>query len=53
MGTENNDIEHKMIDHWGEAHRAFLRGRLLHNVRIEHLWCDMHKDCLEMLIHRL
>ena len=27
FGTENNDVERKMIEHWGEAHRAFLRGR--------------------------
>jgi hypothetical protein len=26
-GTENNGIEVQMIAHWGEAHRAYLRGR--------------------------
>lgn len=27
FGTENNKVEHALIEHWGEHHRAFLRGR--------------------------
>lgn len=27
FGTENNDVEHLMKEHWGEAYRAYLRGR--------------------------
>ena len=26
-GRENNGVERRMIAHWGEAHRAYLRGR--------------------------
>ena len=27
FGTENNEIERKMVRHWGAAHRAYLRGQ--------------------------
>lgn len=27
FGTENNMVEDHMIEHWGEGHHAFLRGR--------------------------
>lgn len=27
FGRENNEVERRMIQRWGEAHRAFLRGR--------------------------
>lgn len=27
FGTENNDVERRMNAHWGEAHKAYLRGR--------------------------
>ena len=27
FGTENNEVERRMIERWGEAHKAFLRGR--------------------------
>jgi len=27
FGTENNEVESLMKEHWGEAHRAYLRGR--------------------------
>jgi hypothetical protein len=27
FGTENNEVEHLIIAHWGAAHRAYLRGR--------------------------
>jgi hypothetical protein len=27
FGTENNWIERMLIEHWGHAHRAYLRGR--------------------------
>lgn len=27
FGTENNQVEQALINHWGEEHRAFLRGR--------------------------
>lgn len=27
FGRENNDVERALIAHWGEGHRAFLRGR--------------------------
>ncbi|KIM73567.1 hypothetical protein PILCRDRAFT_15146 [Piloderma croceum F 1598] len=36
-----------MIAQWGLAHRAFLHGRSIHNIQIEHLWRDMQKDSLE------
>lgn len=26
-GTENNEVERLMVSHWGEHHRAYLRGR--------------------------
>lgn len=26
-GKENNRVEDLMVEHWGEAHHAFLRGR--------------------------
>ena len=26
-GTENNEVERRVIERWGEAHHAFLRGR--------------------------
>jgi hypothetical protein len=26
-GKENNKVEELMIEHWGEYHRAYLRGR--------------------------
>ena len=26
-GTENNEVERVMIQHWGEEHHAYLRGR--------------------------
>ncbi|KAJ7104728.1 hypothetical protein C8R44DRAFT_746407 [Mycena epipterygia] len=26
-GTENNEVERLIIEHWGDAHRAYLRGR--------------------------
>lgn len=47
FGTENNEVERMMIAHWGEAHRAYIRGRSLHNVRIERTWRDVRKDALE------
>jgi hypothetical protein len=63
-GTENNDIERKMIQRWGEDHHAYIRGRQVdllcckfflmvpfsstHNQRIEQLWRDIRKDCLEL-----
>ncbi|KAJ7302743.1 hypothetical protein DFH08DRAFT_794305 [Mycena albidolilacea] len=40
-------MERLLIAHWGEAHRAYLRGRSLHNIRIERLWRDVRKDTLE------
>ncbi|KAF5339993.1 hypothetical protein D9611_012376 [Ephemerocybe angulata] len=46
-GTENNEIERKMVEKWGIAHRAYLRGRSVHNVRIERLWRDVRRDTLE------
>ncbi|KAF5340076.1 hypothetical protein D9611_012341 [Ephemerocybe angulata] len=46
-GTENNEIERKMVERWGLAHRAYLRGRSVHNVRIERLWRDVRRDSLE------
>ncbi|KAJ7800870.1 hypothetical protein B0H14DRAFT_3784634 [Mycena olivaceomarginata] len=36
--TENNEVERPLIAHWGVLHRAYLRGRSRHNVRIERLW---------------
>lgn len=27
FGTENNEIEREMVRHWGQAHKAYLRGR--------------------------
>jgi len=27
FGKENNDIERRMITHWGETHQAYLRGK--------------------------
>ena len=27
FGTENNQVERLMKEHWGEAHNAYLRGR--------------------------
>ncbi|KAI5885431.1 uncharacterized protein SCHCODRAFT_02557851, partial [Schizophyllum commune H4-8] len=48
FGSENNEIERMMIRHWGADHRAYLRGRSLHNVRIERLWRDVRKDVLEV-----
>lgn len=27
FGTENNMVEEDMIEHWGEEHRPYLRGR--------------------------
>ncbi|GAW01233.1 hypothetical protein LENED_002817 [Lentinula edodes] len=47
-GTENNEVERLMVSHWGEHHRAYLRGRLTHNVRIERAWRDVRKDSLEV-----
>nr|AOC97497.1 ethylene- and jasmonate-responsive plant defensin [Flammulina velutipes] len=47
FGTENNGIERVMVFHWGEGHRAYLRGRSTHNVCIERLWVDIQKDSLE------
>ncbi|KAJ7804318.1 hypothetical protein B0H13DRAFT_1930848 [Mycena leptocephala] len=47
FGTENNEVERLMIAFWGVSHRAYLRGRSRHNVRIERLWRDVRKDALE------
>ncbi|KAJ3757240.1 hypothetical protein EV360DRAFT_71318, partial [Lentinula raphanica] len=51
FGKENNGIEVVMVRHWGEEHRAYIRGstiiRSSHNVRIERLWRDVRKDSLE------
>ncbi|KAF7353177.1 Ethylene-and jasmonate-responsive plant defensin [Mycena sanguinolenta] len=47
FGRENNEMERLLIEHWGENHRAYLRGRSLHNIRIERLWRDVRKDSLE------
>ncbi|KAK6984052.1 hypothetical protein R3P38DRAFT_2536338 [Favolaschia claudopus] len=47
FGTENNEVERLMILYWGILHRAYLRGRSRHNVRIERLWRDIRKDALE------
>ncbi|KAK7059525.1 Integrase catalytic domain-containing protein [Favolaschia claudopus] len=47
FGTENNEVERLMILYWGMLHRAYLRGRSRHNVRIERLWRDVRKDALE------
>lgn len=63
FGTENNEVERLLIEHWGALHRAYLRGRCVicssspsfthgfsrsrHNVRIERLWRDVRKDSLE------
>ncbi|KAK6984365.1 hypothetical protein R3P38DRAFT_2575988, partial [Favolaschia claudopus] len=47
FGTENNEVERLMIAFWGILHRAYLRGRSRHNVRIERLWRDVRKDALE------
>lgn len=27
FGTENNEVERLMIEHWGEDHHPYLRGR--------------------------
>ena len=27
FGTENNEVEKSMVEHWGPHHRAYLRGR--------------------------
>ncbi|KAJ7669797.1 hypothetical protein B0H17DRAFT_1086436 [Mycena rosella] len=40
-------MERLLIQHWGVDHCAYLRGRSLHNVRIERLWRDVRKDSLE------
>ncbi|GLB34620.1 hypothetical protein LshimejAT787_0201850 [Lyophyllum shimeji] len=47
FGTENNQVEQMLVAHWGGTHRAYLRGRSIHNVRIERLWKDVRKDSLE------
>ncbi|KAJ7315765.1 hypothetical protein DFH08DRAFT_790196 [Mycena albidolilacea] len=47
FGKDNNEMERLLIAHWGEAHRAYLQGRSLHNIRIERLWRDVRKDTLE------
>jgi hypothetical protein len=62
FGRENNEMERLLIEHWGQGHRAYLRGRSvsiyiggniliwlrsLHNIRIERLWRDVRKDSLE------
>ncbi|KAF7326242.1 Integrase catalytic domain-containing protein [Mycena kentingensis (nom. inval.)] len=47
-GTENNEVERLIIAHWGAAHKAYLRGRSRHNIRIERLWRDVRKDSLEI-----
>lgn len=33
FGTENNEVENLMKEHWGEAHRAYLRGRYVLKLR--------------------
>jgi hypothetical protein len=33
-GTENNGVETVMILHWGERHRAYLRGRQVHPLKL-------------------
>ncbi|KAJ8093926.1 hypothetical protein PM082_009804 [Marasmius tenuissimus] len=47
FGRENNEVERLMIGRWGEAHRAYLRGRSTQNVRIERAWRDVRKDTIE------
>ncbi|KAF6765666.1 hypothetical protein DFP72DRAFT_839488 [Ephemerocybe angulata] len=44
---EKNEIERRTVEKWGLAHRAYLRGRSVHNVRIERLWRDVQRDSLE------
>ncbi|KAJ7174889.1 hypothetical protein C8R46DRAFT_1031481 [Mycena filopes] len=48
FGKENNGIERRMIAHWGELHRAYLRGRSTQNIRMERAWRDVRKDTLEV-----
>ncbi|KZS96525.1 hypothetical protein SISNIDRAFT_463993 [Sistotremastrum niveocremeum HHB9708] len=46
-GTENLEVRRLMIARWGEQHLAFLRGRSVHNVRIERLWRDVREHTLD------
>ncbi|KAK7013506.1 Integrase catalytic domain-containing protein [Favolaschia claudopus] len=47
FGKENNGVERRMIIRWGEAHRAYIRGRSTQNIRMERNWRDVRKDTLE------
>ncbi|PPQ75955.1 hypothetical protein CVT26_005783 [Gymnopilus dilepis] len=47
FGSENNEIERLMWAKRGQLHRPYLRGRSIHNIRIERLWRDVRKDSLE------
>ncbi|KAJ7588390.1 hypothetical protein C8J56DRAFT_1080374 [Mycena floridula] len=48
FGKENNGVERRMIAHQGELHRAYLRGRSTHNIRMERTWRDVREDSLEV-----
>ncbi|KAK6989027.1 Integrase catalytic domain-containing protein [Favolaschia claudopus] len=46
FGKENNGVERRMIIRWGEAHRAYIRGRFVATLNILHSKLA-RKDTLE------
>lgn len=50
-GTENTEVEHFMIAQRGEGRASVIKGKSVHNQRIERMWLDVFKG-VSCVFHR-